>query len=144
MNTVKYVRFVITALLLFQWGLVSAQGGVPWREWSQSAFDEAREEHRLILLDLSADWCAYCKEMDATTWKDPDVLAVITKDYLPIQIVDEKSPQLAARYRQYGRPAVVILDAEGRELIRKRGYMKPQWMKWMLQAVVQEHGEGKL
>ncbi len=117
-----------------------AGGTVPWQTWSDDVFEQARKENRLVLVDLSAEWCAYCRKMDATTWQDPKVLAAIDKDYIPVKVVDEKDPELAARYRDYGRPAVMILDADGQELMRKRGYMKPQWMEWMLQAVVQERG----
>ena len=145
MNKMKALRKIL-ALLLFLplLSVALADGSVPWKAWSDSVFDQAKAQNKLVLVDLSAEWCAYCKKMDATTWKDSAVLDAIQKDYIPVQIVDEKNPQLAERYRQYGRPAVIIMDAQGKELIRKRGYMKPQWMEWMLQAVVQEHEEGKL
>ncbi len=120
----------------------SAMAGdsVPWQTWSDRVFQQARQENRLVLVDLSAQWCAYCRKMDAITWKDPRVLAAIEKHYVPVKIVDEKNPRLAEKYRDYGRPAVLILDADGKEIMRRRGYMKPQWMEWMLQAVVQERG----
>ena len=118
--------------------------GVPWQSWSDATFAQAKAEDKLILVDLSAEWCAYCKKMDATTWKDAKVLAAIEQDYVPIKIVDEHDPELAARYRQYGRPAVIIMDADGTELMRKRGYMKPQWMEWMLQAVAQEQDSDEI
>jgi uncharacterized protein YyaL (SSP411 family) len=134
--------------LVFFWVMLAATAslagtGVPWQSWSDAAFDQARKTNKLVLVDLSAEWCAYCRKMDETTWRNPAVLAAIEQDYVPIQIVDEKDPELAERYRQHGRPAVIIMDADGKELMRKRGYMKPQWMEWMLQAVVQEHASGK-
>lgn len=117
---------------------------VSWQSWSDAAFEQAGKAGKLVLLDLSAEWCVYCRKMDETTWRNPAVLAAIEQNYVAIQIVDEKDPQLAERYRQYGRPAVIIMDADGNELMSKRGYMKPQWMEWMLQAVVQEHASGRL
>ncbi len=123
---------------------VLAGGSVPWQPWTDEVFARARSENRLVLVDLSAQWCGYCRKMDATTWKDPKVIAAIEKHYVPVKVVDEKDPELAARYRDYGRPAVIILDADGAEVMRKRGYMKPQWMEWMLQAVVQERESGEL
>ncbi len=137
---IKSVFLVLTISLV---STVVAGGAVPWQSWSDAAFAQAKEGDKLVLLDLSAEWCAYCRKMDETTWRNPAVLAAIEQDYVPIQIVDEKDPELAERYRQHGRPAVIIMDADGKELMRKRGYMKPQWMEWMLQAVVQEHASGK-
>ena len=145
MNKMSVLKKAFLSLLFLPLlSMALADGSVPWKDWSDAAFDQAKVENKLVLVDLSAEWCAYCKKMDATTWQDAKVLAVIEQDYVPIQIVDEKAPELAERYRQYGRPAVIIMDAGGKELMRRRGYMKPQWMEWMLQAVVQEHREGKL
>ncbi len=135
---------VVLTLALLLVSSAMAGGAMPWQSWSDAAFEQAGKTNKLVLVDLSAEWCAYCRKMDATTWQDSGVLAAIDKDYIPVKIVDEHDPELAARYRQYGRPAVVILDADGTELMRKRGYMKPQWMEWMLQAVAQERESDEL
>lgn len=121
-----------------------ANDKLTWNDWTDAAFEQAKAENKLVLVDLSAEWCAYCKKMDATTWQDSNVLTEIGKHYVPIRVVDEKDPELAARYRDYGRPAVIIFDADGTELMRKRGYMKPQWMEWMLQAVVAEQDSDEI
>lgn len=130
-----------TGLLMLPWMVVvqvAVAGEVAWRDWSEAVFREAKAEGKLVLLDLNAEWCAFCRKMDATTWQDPEVIRVIGEDYVPVQIVDERAPLLAERFRDYGRPAVVIYDADGHELLRKRGYLKPLWMRWLLQAVRQE------
>jgi hypothetical protein len=36
------------------------------------------------------------------------------------------------------------MDADGTELLHKRGYMKPQWMEWMLQAVIAEQDSDEI
>ena len=132
---------ILKAGLFLSW-LLAIQplvaGGVPWQAWSEAVFREAKAEGKLVLLDLSAEWCAFCRRMDATTWQDPEVVRLIGENYVPVRIVDEESPVLAERYREHGRPAVVIYAADGRELLRKRGYLKPLWMQWLLQAVLQE------
>ncbi|BAO45240.1 thioredoxin family protein [Thiolapillus brandeum] len=144
MSRVSLVRILagLPAILLVTAAMAGSR--VSWRDWSDEVFHQAKKENRLVLVDLSAEWCAYCRKMDATTWQDPKVLAAIVRNYIPVKVVDEQDPELAARYRDYGRPAVLILDADGKEIMRKRGYMKPQWMEWMLQAVVQEQGSDEL
>ncbi len=112
-----------------------ADGAPVWRHWSDSAFASAARDGKLILVTLTAEWCPYCHKMEKTTWRDPAVLAQIKDAYIPVRVSDEQDPALARRYRDYGRPATLILDASGHEILRKRGYMKPQWMLWMLQAV---------
>jgi len=131
-------RTLIILLLLCPAWSQAAEPEIAWHSWSGDQFRRAGDEGKLVLLDLSAEWCAFCKRMDATTWKDPKVVALVERHYLPVRITDEADPELAGRYRDHGRPALVIYDAQGRELLRKRGYLKPLWMQWLLEAVRQE------
>lgn len=137
----KYISLLVFYLVWPVYGVAEgrATSAPDWLTWSDAAFERARQEDRLVLLDLSAEWCAFCKKMDQTTYSDPKVLELIEKAYVPVRIEDEKHPRLAERYREYGRPATVILDSDGNEILRKRGYLKPQWMLWMLEAVSQEN-----
>lgn len=131
-------RLLLVALVSIAANLSGAetQGqGIQWRTWSDSLLEEARDEGRFLLLDLTAPWCAYCKNMKTVTYRDQGVEAVVRAHYIPVRIDDEDDPALASRYAEYGRPASVVLDADGRELIRRRGFMEPQLMTWMLQAV---------
>lgn len=46
----------------------AADGGlVPWRDWSDAAFEQARTEDRFVLLHLAAVRCHWCHVMEATT-----------------------------------------------------------------------------
>ena len=109
-----------------------------WQTWSPAVFEQARRDGRLVLVDLVAEWCSFCKKMDRTTWRDPAVLAAIDQGYVPVRADPENQPQLPPRFADYGRPSIVILAADGRELLKKQGYLKPQWMLWTLQAVALE------
>lgn len=110
-------------------------GEIAWVSWSPEVFAQARAEQRLVLLDLTAEWCEFCRKMDATTYRDPRVLELINRDYIAVRADEKDQPELAKRYEKAGRPATVIFNSEGTEIIRKRGYIKPQWMVWFLQAV---------
>ncbi len=126
------VLLSITAKLA---GAETQSSGIQWRTWSDALLEEAKDEGRFLLLDLSAPWCAFCKKMKTVTYRDLGVEAVVREHYIPVRIDDEDDPEFASRYADYGRPASVVLDAQGRELIRRRGFLEPQLMTWMLQAV---------
>ena len=128
------MRVLVSVLLLFLSSLAAAEA-VEWREWSPAVFAEAREKGRLVLLDLTAEWCRFCKKMDAVTYRDAEVVSAIGRDYVPVRADEKDHPDLATRYADQGRPLTVIFDANGRELITRRGYLEPQWMLWLLQAV---------
>ncbi len=108
---------------------------INWEKWSASVFEQAQSENKLVLLNLTAEWCEFCKKMDATTYRDPHVLELLNQDYIAVRADEKDHPELAKRYEKAGRPATVIFNSEATEIIRKRGYIKPQWMVWLLQAV---------
>jgi uncharacterized protein YyaL (SSP411 family) len=117
---------------------VSRSKAVEWNRWTPAIFEQAKKDKRLILVDFSAEWCGFCKKMDKTTWRDPQVLAVINENFIPVKVEDEVDPELAEKYRDYGRPAMIVLDANGKEVFRKTGYQTPQFMLWTLQGVLQD------
>jgi thiol:disulfide interchange protein len=108
---------------------------IAWQSWSVAVFEQARREGRLVLLDLTAEWCQFCRKMDATTYSDPQVVATIERAYLPVRADEDAVPELGRRYAKFGRPATVIFDATGKEIITRRGYLEPKLMYWMLEAV---------
>ena len=118
---------------------VTHSKALEWKRWTPSVFEQAKEKKRLVLVDFSAEWCTYCKQMDQTTWRDPQVLAIIGENYIPVRVEDEVDTELAEKYRSYGRPAIIVLNAEGKEIFKKTGYLKPQWMLWTLQGVLQDN-----
>jgi thiol:disulfide interchange protein len=145
----RALAFVVTVFLV-ACGLDAGAEGVNqketeirWQRWSPELFKQAKKENRLVLVDFAADWCHFCKKMDQTTWQDPEVLAAIKADYIPVRVQDEIDTALAEKYRRYGRPAIAILDGDGKEIFKKRGYQEPRQMLWTLQGVVQDASENK-
>ena len=118
----------------------ASSDGPRWQHLTPELLQRAQQENRLLLVDLTAEWCNFCKKMDRTTWPDPKVLASIDKYYLPVRIQDEEEPELAEKYRQYGRPAFFVLNGNGEEIARKRGYLDARFMHWMLEGIAQEAG----
>ena len=45
-----------------------------WMEQDlEGALAKAKAEHKVVLVDIYADWCAQCKELDEKTWPDAAV-----------------------------------------------------------------------
>jgi len=111
---------------------------INWQPWSAAAFEQAKKEKKLVLMDLEAVWCHWCHVMDAKTYHDPKVVGLINKHFVAIRVDQDKQPDISNRYEDYGWPATVVFDANGTEIIKKRGYMAPQFMGWFLEAVIAE------
>ena len=108
-------------------------------EWLENDFEgavaKAKAEHKLVLVDTYAEWCAQCKELDEKTWPDPAVRAWIRDHAVAVRIdTDKVRPDLATKLRIQSYPTVLLLDADGRELRRSLGFQKPDSMKAWLEG----------
>ncbi len=132
--------FRATAFALIAWAAAapSLAGQPDWRAWSAKVFQEAARDGRLVLLDVKAEWCVACRKMEETGFRDPRVLDLVKRRYVPVRADLDREPEIMQRYGARGVPAVVILDAEGREIIQKRGYLEPDWLYWLLVAVADD------
>jgi uncharacterized protein len=128
---------IAVALLLPSLGHARAPGP-DWQPSLAAAFDQARRDGRLVLVDVRADWCAACRKMDETGFRDPRVLATLGSHYVAAQGDIDRDPEIMCRYGDFGVPAVVILNADGTEIIRRRGYLEPDWLYWLLSAVADD------
>jgi uncharacterized protein YyaL (SSP411 family) len=120
-----------------------SDGSAPeWLPWSDAVFVQAHRDHRFVLLDLEAVWCHWCHVMDVTTYRDPKVLALLHKSYLTVRVDQDSRPDLSNRYEDYGWPATVVFDAAGHEIVKRQGYLTPEEMASMLQAIIDDPSPG--
>ncbi|HEU4950957.1 MAG TPA: cytochrome c biogenesis protein CcdA [Holophagaceae bacterium] len=100
----------------------------------EGALAKAKAEHKVVLVDIYAQWCAQCHELDEKTWPDPAVAAWIQANAVPVRIdTDAVRKDLAGRLQIVGYPTVILLDGDGTELRRLQGFADPAamlaWLK---------------
>ena len=113
-----------------------------WQSWSDAAFAQAKREKRFVLLDLEAVWCHWCHVMDENTYSDPAVIKMLQAHYVVVKADQDARPDLSNRYEDYGWPATVVFDGEGREIVKRQGYLAPDEMLSMLQAILDDPTPG--
>src|SRR4051812_32928447 len=126
------------ALLALSLSVSASAGEIAWKAWSRDVLDRAAAEHRLVLLDVGAVWCHWCHVMDEQTYRDPAVVALVGRGYLAVRVDQDADPALSARYEAWGWPATVILRGDGVELVKFQGYVPPQRMASLLEAVLED------
>jgi len=109
-----------------------------WREWSDAVFAEAKAKHRYVLLDVAADWCHWCHVMDATTYRDPKVVALIKKHFIPVRVDQDAYPDLSRRYENFGWPATIVLNGDGQDIGKMRGYRESERFIKQLNAILKD------
>jgi thiol:disulfide interchange protein len=105
------------------------QKPIAWRTSPERAFSEAAEEDLPVLVFLYTDWCTYCRQMDQTTFSDPEVVNRMSTDYVWLRLNAETDPygvRMQQRFLISGFPTLLILDSSGREIDRLQGYIPPQ------------------
>ncbi len=82
----------------------------------------AQRAGRPVMLDVYADWCVSCKELEAFTFPDPRVQAALEGAVLlraDVTANDAGDKALLQRFDLYGPPAVLFFGTDG---VERRGY----------------------
>jgi uncharacterized protein YyaL (SSP411 family) len=116
---------------------------ISWQDhWGEALFAQAAKEHRFVILDLHAVWCHWCHVMDEKTYGDPQVQTLISKHYVAVSVDADSDPDLNSRYGDWGWPATIVLAADGSEIVKRRGFIPPDQMAALLQAIVDDPSPG--
>src|SRR5277367_2368969 len=129
------------ASVLLAASLLSAEP-IVWQPWSDGVFDQAKREHKFVLLDLEAIWCHWCHVMAETTYSDPQVIALMQSKYIAVRVDQDSRPDLSNRYEDYGWPATVVFAADGSESVKRQGYIEPQNLANLLCAIIKDPSPG--
>lgn len=136
--SVRMVESFLSVELLPRGGAAAAakeeHGG--WMEQDlEGALTKARAERKVVVVDIYAEWCAQCKELDEKTWPEAGVKQWLAQNAVAIRIdTDAKRKDLAAKLQIRSYPTVILLDGEGKELRRSLGFQKPETMLAFLQG----------
>lgn len=132
---------LLLAALAMGWPRSPAGPSVPWQPYSPAVFEQAQREQRPVLVDVYADWCLPCVEMDHVTFRHPDVVnALASVVTLRVDATREIAPDAEAlleRYRVYGAPTVLFFDRQGKERtdLRVTGFVDAQDLLQRLQRL---------
>jgi thiol:disulfide interchange protein DsbD len=107
---------------------------IAWEPYEHAAPDSEKP----LLIDFAAEWCIPCREMDHTTYIDPDVVDEADRfRMVRADVTDENdlTAELLAKYDVKGVPTVILLSASGEERQRMVGYVGPDELLAAMRAV---------
>lgn len=79
----KGILVAVMALLGFS--VIKAQESVKWYSIDE-AVKLSAESPRILVIDVFTDWCGWCKRMDATTFRDPEVVRMLNTQFYPVKL----------------------------------------------------------
>lgn len=129
----------LAAIVLLAVPALAAEPEIPWESGLARAQQGARASHKPILVDVWATWCAPCKLMDKTTYRDEAVLSAL-EEFVPVKLDADANEAFLERFRVEAFPTVLVLDEDGREIGRRRGYVSAGDLAALMRDAAEGYG----
>lgn len=131
----NYISIIAFLTLYFQ-PLFSQE--IDWKKMNPSLFDQAQKEKKILFLNLEANWCHWCHVMEDSTYSNPEVQAYLSKHFIPVKADQDANPALSNRYKDFGWPANIFINAKGEDVVKRAGYIAPTDFLRLLKAIVDD------
>jgi hypothetical protein len=123
---------------------LAAHGSDPvaWQEWNPATLELARKENKLLFVSIGYFSCHWCHVMQAESYRNPDIAALINNNFIPVKVDREIDVALDAEMIAYaqstlgtaGWPLNVFITPEGYPLYATL-YEPPVRFKLMLNSL---------
>lgn len=109
----------------------SKDAGILWKGYSEGmALAKSRNKH--VFLYFHADWCTYCKKMEATTFMDKKIRTYLNENFISIQVDTEKDTDISNQWKVRGLPTIWFLRPDGTKLDSLPGYVDEAYLSKVL------------
>lgn len=115
----------IAIIFLFTQTAIAAPG-ITWRSYSSSVFEQAKKDHRLVLIYGKSEFCHWCQKMNKEAWADPTVQQIVSAHYIPVAVDIDEDSTIANQYQITATPTLIILDANNNIVKVSYGYSEPR------------------
>jgi thioredoxin-like negative regulator of GroEL len=113
-----------------------AAGEVQWRQDYNKARREATEKNRPLLLDIGTSNCIWCRKLEATTFRDVQIAAVLNDQFIPLKVDANREAALAEALKIESYPTLVLAAPDGKILGIYPGYVDAAKLGEILQKAL--------
>jgi len=104
---------------------------IRWRD-PEDGFLEAKRTGRPLLLDFTAEWCGWCRRLEADVLSKPEVARYVNQHYVPVKVLDRMNEEhknsklvsdLQAKFQVRGFPTLAVTSLDLQRSSVQRGYI---------------------
>ncbi|MCF8033767.1 MAG: thioredoxin fold domain-containing protein [Desulfarculaceae bacterium] len=85
--------------------------------------DPGRAAGRPALVYFSAPWCYLCRKMQRLVFPDPEVSAMMSREFDLVMVDISAAEKVAEQYAIKQVPTVIFLSPAGKQVLRLTGYL---------------------
>jgi thiol:disulfide interchange protein len=131
------IRWVFVLLLCLSVGIpsgVAVSQEIQWHSYN-AGMARGKFEKKKVFIHFYANWCAVCKVMENSTFKDPVVIASLNENFIPIKVDADREVQTASLFRVKGLPDNWFIAEDGEIIGHRPGYIPPDQLKNILTLI---------
>jgi tetratricopeptide (TPR) repeat protein len=105
-------------------GVAGPPAAITWRTDYNTARKEAQDKGLPLLVVVGTDNCFYCRKLEANTFTDPNVAAIIAGGFVPLKVDANREPALAKALKVQVYPTMVLAAPDGKIHAFIEGYVE--------------------
>jgi hypothetical protein len=118
-------------------GTAGARGQeVAWRHDYSAARQEAAAKGRPLILDFGTENCFWCKQLDARTFRDPEIVRLLNERCVPLKVDAQRNATLANALHIQNYPTLVFASPQGKILGYQEGFVEAPVLKEHLDKAI--------
>lgn len=100
----------------------------------EQALNQAKNEKKLVLVDVSAIWCPTCRRLDNEVFADDDVRRFIKEKFVfsRLEYESDEGQKFLEKYKASGFPNLWLLDGDGKVVKRLKVTFDKGEFLWQL------------
>jgi thiol:disulfide interchange protein DsbD len=144
-NKIKVFRlfkiiFSVVVLAVSIYALVPSEKESPgWKIFDDASYETSLKNNERMIIDFYADWCIPCKELDAITFADKNVVEE-SKRFTAYKVdmtqtLSEETEKIRNKFNIVGMPTVLVINSKGEEVERLTGFVNAKDFLQLLKKV---------
>lgn len=110
--------WLTSILVLATTAAAVAQDSIPWITDLAEARKLAEQQQRLVLLHFWGDGCQPCQQLESTVFNQPELIRVLSTNFVPVKIHVQQQPNIASYYKIEKIPTDIIVMPNGVQVFR--------------------------